>query len=87
MRTPIFSQVKTGTAELGGGGGGGRGAQLSKMGPPTLNYAPRSLKNLSPQNGGFRRAFLVVPDSYEREFRAVARSVVVFCQAKFTKRY
>ena len=35
-------------------------------------------KNLSPQNGGFRRAFLVVPDSYGREFRAVARSVIVF---------
>ena len=37
-----------------------------------------SLKILSPQNGGFIRASLVVPDSYLREFRAVARSATVF---------
>ena len=40
---------------------------------------------MSPQNGGFRRAFLVVPDSYGREFRAVARSVIVFLSSKVYK--
>ena len=37
-----------------------------------------SVKILSPQNGGFIRASLVVPDSYGREFRAVARSATKF---------
>ena len=41
---------------------------------------------MSPQNGGFRRAFLVVPDSYGREFRAVARSVIVFLSSKVYKK-
>jgi hypothetical protein len=35
---------------------------------------------LSPQNGGFIRAFWLVPDSFGQEFRAVAGSarIVVF---------
>ena len=37
-----------------------------------------SVKTWSPQNGRFIRASLVVPDSYGREFRAVARSATVF---------
>ena len=46
------------------------------------------VKILSPQNGGFIRAFWLVPDSYGREFRAVARSAIVFffCHGKFTER-
>jgi hypothetical protein len=33
-----------------------------------------SVKILSPQNGGFIRAFWLVPDSCSKEFRAVAGS-------------
>jgi hypothetical protein len=41
------------------------------------------VKNLSPQNGGFIRAFWLVPDSWGGEFRAVAGSANCISTAKF----
>ena len=40
-------------------------------------------KNLSPQNGGFRRAFLVVPDSYGEIFARLRG--VRMCDCFFVK--
>jgi hypothetical protein len=41
---------------------------------------------LSPQNGGFIRAFWLVPDSCGKEFRAVAGSANRFFSTKFAKK-
>jgi hypothetical protein len=44
-----------------------------------------SEKNLSPQNGGFIRAFWLVPDFWGKEFRAVAGSANCFFNCKVRK--
>ena len=43
-------------------------------------------KILCPQNGGFIRAFWLVPDSYAENFARLRGVRLFFCQAKFTER-
>ena len=46
-----------------------------------------SVKNWSPQNGAFKRAFSLGSDSCGKEFRAVAGSEIVFFKHSISKKF